>query len=133
LTRQNQFKKEERLKSPVEIDNLFKNCRYILCYPVKLIYTVEKNTDPHPVQVVITVPSRKFKKAVDRNFIRRKMREIYRLSKHRINAEIGEGLKIRLGIIYTGDDPSPDYSVLETALQQSISKLVNFIRKFRAN
>jgi len=129
LIKQYQFKKEERLKSAVEIDNLFKNCRYFTSNPIKLIYDIRKEKVQNPLQVVITVPSRKFRNAADRNRIRRKMREIYRLNKHRIYSVMVQDLNIRLGIIYTGDDKAPEYELLEAGLLQCMAKLNSYIRK----
>jgi ribonuclease P protein component len=141
LTKHYKFKKEERLKSPAEINDLFTNCRSVLCNPLKVIYKVtpcssrenehETGKTPYPLQVLITVSSRKFRNAVDRNRIRRKIREAYRLNKHSINAENENHVNLKLGIIYIGENKDPDYSVIESALLECIVKLRKQVRFYR--
>jgi ribonuclease P protein component len=141
LTKHYQFKKEERLKSPAEINDLFNNCRSVLCNPLKVIYKVipcDTREDLHktgktqyPLQVLITVPSRKFRNAVDRNRIRRKIREAYRLNKNSINAANETNVNLKLGIIYLGENKDPDYSIIEAALLECIVKLRKQVRLYR--
>ncbi|NJC26691.1 ribonuclease P protein component [Neolewinella antarctica] len=71
----------QRLKSRKEIGRLFsKNAKSANSYPVRAVYAeVEEPRNAFPVQVTFVVPKRRFKKAVDRNRIKRQMREAYRL------------------------------------------------------
>lgn len=73
------FPKKEKLKSKKVIERLFQEGRSLTKYPLRLIYL--KTPLPVPVQVVVSVPSRTFKKAVSRNRIKRLMRESYRINK----------------------------------------------------
>ncbi len=77
------FLKEERLKSQKTISLLFKEGRSFTCYPLRLVYAeVEITADaPFPIQFSVTVAKRNFKRAVDRNVLRRRIREAYRLHK----------------------------------------------------
>jgi ribonuclease P protein component len=77
------FLKEERLKSQKTISLLFKEGRSFTCYPLRLVYAeVETTADaPFPIQFSVTVAKRNFKRAVDRNVLRRRIREAYRLHK----------------------------------------------------
>ena len=79
------FKKSERLCSKKTIGQLFQKgsatTRTFYLFPFRLLYTDDpERTDPLPA-VLISVSSRNFKKAVDRNLIRRRVREAYRLNK----------------------------------------------------
>ncbi|WP_082036013.1 ribonuclease P protein component [Pedobacter lusitanus] len=75
------FTKEERLCSRKLLDLLFKNGSSFLVYPYRVSYLFipEKNT--FPVQVVVNVSKKRFKRAHDRNLIKRRIREAYRLQK----------------------------------------------------
>ncbi len=75
------FRKEERLSRKKIIEGLFKKGPSRLFFPLKVIAT--PHPDPvQPVhQVLISVPVRNFKKAVDRNTLKRRIREGYRLNK----------------------------------------------------
>ena len=75
------FKKEERLCNKKLIDGLFHNGSSFLCYPFKVSWLVIEQPGAYPAQIVFSVSKKRFKKAVDRNLIKRRMREAYRLNK----------------------------------------------------
>ncbi|TDG35865.1 ribonuclease P protein component [Pedobacter changchengzhani] len=75
------FKKEERLCSRKHLDLLFKSGSSFLLYPFRISYLFVDATADFPVQVVINVPKKRYKRAVDRNLLKRRIREAYRLSK----------------------------------------------------
>jgi len=56
----------------------------LLCYPLKVVWKFEQLLPQVPVQVVFSVPKRLFKKAHDRNLLKRRMRETYRFHKHEL-------------------------------------------------
>ncbi|MGJ8743446.1 ribonuclease P protein component [Polaribacter sp.] len=73
--------KEERLKSKKLIEKLYKEGKTVKTFPLRMIYLQTKHTSNFPAQVGVSVPKRNFKSAVDRNRIKRLMRESYRLQK----------------------------------------------------
>ncbi|RDC58640.1 ribonuclease P protein component [Pedobacter chinensis] len=75
------FKKEERLCSRKHLDLLFKNGSSFLLYPFRISYLFIDETTEVPVQVVINIPKKRYKRAVDRNLLKRRIREAYRLNK----------------------------------------------------
>jgi ribonuclease P protein component len=75
------FSKEERLCSRKYLDLLFKNGSSFLLYPLRVSYLFVDEVAAFPVQVVINVPKRRYKHAVDRNLLKRRIREAYRLQK----------------------------------------------------
>ena len=74
---------------------------------------------------MITVSSRKFKRAVDRNRIRRKIREAYRLNREALhNGLLSTGSRMLLAIVYTGENADPDYHLIENSLIRCLGRLV---------
>lgn len=75
------FGKQEKLKSRKLIGKLFEEGKSVKKYPIRLVYLQTEHTSDFPVQAGFSVPKRNFKHAVDRNRIKRLLREAYRLSK----------------------------------------------------
>jgi len=75
------FTKEERLCSKRSLDLLFKNGSSFLLYPYRVSYLFVPVSADVLAQVVINAPKRRYKRAVDRNLIKRRTREVYRLQK----------------------------------------------------
>lgn len=75
------FPKKEKLTSKIIIDRLFKDGQSRFKYPFRVLFlSDEAYSEPFP-QLVISVSKRNFKRAVDRNRIKRLIREAYRLQK----------------------------------------------------
>ena len=80
---------DERLKSKVLIEKLFKEGASVFSYPIKLIYLpFSQESDIHSLKFGVTVPKRNHRKAHTRNSLKRKIREAYRKHKPVINEEI---------------------------------------------
>jgi len=75
------FNKLEKLKSRKLITELFSSQQSIAQFPFRLVWNITELNSPYPAQVAFSVPKRTFKKAVDRNFIKRQMRDVYRLNR----------------------------------------------------
>lgn len=97
------FKKEHRLTLRNEIDTLFRQGKAHYSGPLRLIYKIGKNGIPG-IKILISVPRKKFKKAVDRNRLKRLIREAYRLNRPAIIPDDQVlSSDIRACLIYTGD------------------------------
>ena len=102
----NSFKKEERLCNIQLIEKLYHNGSSFLVYPFRIIWLSSEANSEFPVQVLISIPKKKFKRAVDRNLLKRRIREIYRLQKSEdLFPFLNErSEKIVLGINYIGNE-----------------------------
>ena len=93
------FTKAERLSGKIEIEHLFSSGTAFNCDPFRVIWK-ESLAGSTQVKIVISVPKRLFKKAVDRNRVKRLCRESYRKNKN-ILIETLKNKKIHLMFIYT--------------------------------
>jgi ribonuclease P protein component len=75
------FKPEERLKHRKLIDQLFKEGTTIVAYPLRFLYITPEGDQLSQSKAGFSVPKRNFKRAVDRNLLKRRIREAYRLQK----------------------------------------------------
>ncbi|MDY0780402.1 ribonuclease P protein component [Tenacibaculum sp. IB213877] len=73
--------KEERLKSRKLIGRLYTEGKTVKVFPLRMVYLQTEHTSDFPAQVGVSVPKRNFKRAVDRNRIKRLLREAYRKQK----------------------------------------------------
>lgn len=76
----NTYPKSERLKSKYIIDLLFSKGKSVSKYPLRLVYMPLEECD-EPIKMGVSVSKKHFKKAVDRNYFKRVLRETYRLNK----------------------------------------------------
>lgn len=75
------YKKIEKLKGQKLIEKLFSEGKSVAVYPLRMVYLKTHFDDPVKIKAGVSVSKRNFKKAVDRNRIKRLMREAYRLNK----------------------------------------------------
>ena len=100
------FKKEERIVSNLLIETLFEkgNSQSLNAYPLRAVFLkTEHREGCAPVQLLISVPKKKFKHAVDRNRVKRQIREAYRKNKSLLEGTIEEGKTLLIAIIWLSD------------------------------
>ncbi|MFZ4399602.1 MAG: ribonuclease P protein component [Bacteroidales bacterium] len=96
------FNKEERLCSKKAIDFLFANGKTFYLNPFKVKWAYETFNNDFPVKILIVVPKRYFKKAHDRNKIKRRIREAYRKNKNILYEVLqDQQTKLIVAIIFT--------------------------------
>lgn len=76
------YPKEEKLKSRNTIDLMFSEGRSVSKYPLRLVYIPLPETEENTIKLGVSVSKKHFKKAVDRNYFKRLLREAYRHNKH---------------------------------------------------
>ena len=80
------YPKAEKLKSRKTIDLLFEKGRSVSKYPLRLVYVELSEDQQHKFGV--SVSKKYFKKAVDRNYFKRVLRETYRLNKYLLTTSL---------------------------------------------
>lgn len=78
----NTYPKAEKLKSKTIIDLLFSEGKSVSKYPLRLVYVPIDLENEGQIKMGVSVSKKYFKKAVDRNYFKRVLRETYRLNKH---------------------------------------------------
>lgn len=128
------FRKEERLCSRKYLDLLFKNGSSFLLYPFRFSYLFIEEQSVVPVQVVINVPKKRYKRAVDRNLLKRRIREAYRLQKQQnFYAQLPSGKGLLLFSIQFIGKEKYDFNFIEKKLIASFKRLHNLIQSDEAD
>ena len=76
------YPKNEKLKSKITIGLLFTEGKSVAKYPLRLVYNTSTLGEGEKIKIGVSVSKKYFKKAVDRNYFKRVLRETYRLNKH---------------------------------------------------
>ena len=119
--------KAERLKSRKLIDGLFTSGASVSVFPLRVTFAFLPHTasDDYYLKAGVTASRRNFKKAVDRNRIKRLIREAYRLQKGELQAGLeNKGFKAHLFFMYV-DKQMPTYGQVYDAMTKSLKILGN--------
>lgn len=118
----NSFSKNDRLKNKRHIDLLFSEGQSIMVYPLRLIYIPIPYSTKKELKVGVSVSKRLFKKAVDRNRLKRLMRECYRLNKPEFFNSISGSYAFM--ILYLGKE-SFEFAALNTKMNKLLEKFIS--------
>lgn len=113
------FKKLEKLKSKKNIEQLFLEGSSVTAFPLRLMYLQTSFKDGANIKIGVSVSKRNFKKAVDRNRIKRLMREAYRLNKNSYFNNITT--QYALMILYIGSE-IPEYNDVVVTMKQGFNQ-----------
>ena len=123
------FKKNEHLCLRNEIQNVVDNGTKFLAYPFLINYVIGDVKCDETTKIAISVAKRSFKKAVDRNLLKRRIREAYRQNKHNLLLITNEKNKfLNIIIIYVSKEKLP-YGDIEKGIVKSLETLAKNIEK----
>jgi len=110
------------------IQQLFKEGKSFSVFPFRIIYLETEDAGSN-LLAAFSVSTRNFKRAIDRNRIKRLMRESYRLQKTTLQLEVEENHKnIALFFIFTGKE-LPDYSLVFEKIGKALLQLQKIIQQ----
>ena len=113
------FGKNEKLKSRKAFDELFSDGKTCVSHPIRFVYKIKPKAD-YSIRVGVSVGKKKFKHAVDRNLLKRRAKEAYRLNK--LLLEPNENYSVDLVMIYTSTKHQP-FEVIEQSVKTLLEKL----------
>ncbi|MGB0915823.1 MAG: ribonuclease P protein component [Crocinitomicaceae bacterium] len=117
--------KNYKLCSKTTIEELFDSGISVKAYPFKAIFKEVELTTEIPFQVVFSAPKRTFRKAVQRNNIKRKCKEAFRLNKNVLESYLKENNKqIALFLVYSTSEKF-DHALLEKKTIKLFNKIIN--------
>lgn len=117
------FPKEERLKSSKTIARLFREGNSEFSYPIKFVFVIQGSSIAPGIKVAVSVSGKKFKRAVDRNIIKRRLREAFRMQKSELLDElVSRQILIEGMFIYVAND-IVDYQTIAVAMKKILTGL----------
>lgn len=119
--------KQERLKSRKRIEQVFAEGKRLQLSAFRISYLLQPATTGS-LQMGVGVSSKNFKKAVDRNQIKRWIREAWRLQKNDLKDQCKQSLtELSVFIVFTGKE-MPDYNLVSSKIKEAITKLAKAVK-----
>ena len=124
------FKKSERLSSKKQISSLVINGNTLYCYPFKILWLISPSGPgvPFRMEAAFSVPRRKFKKAVRRNTIRRRMKEAFRLNKEDFKQHLRDHPCVLSVLIIFTPRKELGYAEIDHGIKSAFQILKNIIQ-----
>ena len=117
------FKKDEILSKRDDINRLFKESSSFTIYPFKVLYRSYPSENDSNLQAGFSIPKRLYKKAVDRNLLKRRCKEAYRRNKNDLKQTLTENHSaLHLLLIYIAKEPQ-EYSQIEQKIILTLQRL----------
>ena len=122
----NKFTKSERLSRKSTIEKLYAEGRSVAAFPLRAVYLPLEPEDNEPTaSILIAVSKKRFRHAVDRNLVKRRLREAYRLNKHSFIEELQQrNCRMAVSILYL-DKQHHSYSYLQSRLKKLLQAIIS--------
>lgn len=121
------YGRKDKLKSRKLTEELFAKGRSVSVFPIKVFYTWQPADGTAMVQAGVGVSARNFRKAVQRNRIKRLLREAYRLQKAELETACADKQKgMALFFLYVGKE-MPDQALITDKMRKALNKLAEQI------
>lgn len=122
MQNRNTFSKKEHLFGETTVDLLYEKGLSLFLYPYRLMFRLVDDEEV-PVRCLVSASKKRFKHAVDRNHLKRQMREAYRLNKHSLFSFLEKnGQHLHLAIHFVGDKIESS-AFMQKKMIQLLSKL----------
>lgn len=125
----NSFTKVERLCSKNLFAELFENGNSFYSFPFRVVWKFNPSSISSPSQIAISVPKRAFKRAVDRNLIKRRIKESFRKNKHQLYDYLELNKKQIIFVLVYREVTISDYNKTEKAVCDMLKKLLIMIKE----
>ena len=117
------FPKKQKLCNETAIKKMFSNGKSFVVEPIRLVWKVEENIDKEAIKSIIVVPKKKLKLASNRNVVRRRMKEAYRLHKTELESSLkSKNIQLNVAIIYQKEEILP-YKTIEEKIKLILGRL----------
>lgn len=110
--------KQQRIKSELHIKALFASGKSFVAYPLRVVFAPAQLQN---TSIMVSVPKRLFKRAVKRNWLKRRIREAYRLHQNDFNNIYSEH-GWHIAFAYIAPEALP-YSTIEHAMKKAAKKI----------
>jgi ribonuclease P protein component len=120
----NKYTKNEKLKSKKAIEHLFKKGKSVNAFPIRAIHVKKSERTGILINAGVTVSKKNIKLAVNRNLIKRRIREAYRINNTELKVHLKEKeLEINTMFIYSAKEILP-YSLIEEKVKVLLTRLI---------
>lgn len=118
------FPKQEKLTGETTVNALFLNGRSMMAYPMRIVWSITPAKERPSVKVLMSVPKKKLKHAVDRNRVKRLLRETYRLHKHDLSEAVDEcNLDLQIAFVWIPNEVLT-FDKVERKMMDALQKLL---------
>ncbi len=125
----NSFPKTEKLCGEKLVSALFEEGKAFIEYPIRVVYRSTENTNNSHARILVVVPKKKIKKANQRNLLKRRIREAYRIQKSDFISALSEkNLYLHIAFSYVADKEI-EYSTIQSKMPVIFNKIMNKFNK----
>lgn len=113
--------KSERISRKLILDKLFVEGKSFVVYPIRVVYLIDVDLQDASLAMMVSVSKKRFKRAVKRNYIKRRIREAFRLNKHLL-AKPETMRNVSVAFLYLSNDLC-DFEQLNRKMQDVFAQL----------